>query len=51
VADGKRHIVLISKTAIHKGEELCYDYKLPLDGTEQPCLYNILHFNSWPSLL
>jgi SET domain-containing protein len=39
VADGKHHIVLISKTAIRKGEELCYDYKLPLDGTEQPCLY------------
>lgn len=39
VADGKHHIVLISKTAISKGEELCYDYKLPLDGTEQPCLY------------
>jgi len=39
VADGKHHIVLVSKTAINKGEELCYDYKLPLDGTEKPCLY------------
>ncbi len=38
VADGKHHIVLVSKTAINKGEELCYDYKLPLDGSEQPCL-------------
>ena len=52
VADGKHHIVLVSKTSINKGEELCYDYKLPLDGTEQPCLYPSLSvLNAYSYLL
>jgi histone-lysine N-methyltransferase SETD1 len=51
VADGKHHIVLVSKTYINKGEELCYDYKLPLDGTEQQCLYPTLLIHFCLSLL
>ncbi|CAJ0587761.1 unnamed protein product, partial [Mesorhabditis spiculigera] len=36
--DGDKRIVIYSKTAINKGDEITYDYKFPIEDDKQECL-------------
>lgn len=38
VVDGEKRIVIYSKLAINKGDEITYDYKFPIEEDKIDCL-------------